>query len=507
MENKCKYKIFKADQEESKRNYKKEKEHEFRSKFERDRDRILYSKAFRRLSGKTQVFVTGHEDHIRTRLTHTLEVSQIATTIASRFGLDIPLTEAIALGHDIGHTPFGHEGERILNFIMNGYEEIKGFNNNIPDNEKGFKHNWQSLRVLTQLEKKSEAYDGLNLTNYTLWGILNHNKLEWEEREKFYTDKNNKNICSLNNNSTDQCKKNLKNYFYRKNHNDFLNKIINAKNNESWTFEGLIVRQADEIAQRHHDIEDGIIANLIDKKELINKFKEYFSETQLYKKEKKYKNLVKKLEKNIDSEYYLPLLSRLIVDFLATNLIINAKENFDQLIDKHNIKTEKDFYDNKLKIYNNKEGIFKIVDYNKNFGEQEKNFKKYLKNRILNSFKAQSMDGKSNYIIKRLFKAYSSNPQQLPDKTIRSFYRNYKESILKRHINKKVKMPPLPVLVGNLREELKIDHAKYYDNNKYKCALLRTVCDYISGMTDNFALDQHELLYGTKQIGLREFNI
>jgi len=485
MGSKDKFEIFRAIDGIAKRNDEKEPEHEFRSKFERDRDRILYSKAFRRLSGKTQIFVTGHEDHIRTRLTHTLEVSQIATTIASYFGLDIALTEAISLGHDIGHTPFGHEGERILNFIMNGCEEIKEFNNNIPVEEKGFKHNWQSLRVLTQLEKKSELYNGLNLTNYTLWGILNHSKLEWEE-----------------------CENKLKVNFYRKNSNDFINKIINNENNKSWTFEGLIVRQADEIAQRHHDSEDGIIANLIDKKELINKFIEYFSKTKIYKEGEKYKKLIEELNENIDKEeYYLPILSRLIVDFLAMNLISNTKENFKHLLDKYNIKTEKDFYDNKLKIYNNKEDIFKIVDFNKNFSEREKDFKKYLKNRILNSFKAQSMDGKSNYIIKRLFKAYLSNPQQLPDKTIISFYNNYNENIFNNYINKKGELPSTPILVGNLRDELKTDHSKNYNNNEYKCSLLRTICDYISGMTDNFALNQYELLYGTKQRELREFNL
>jgi len=485
MENKCKYEMFKADEEKAKRNSNKDKKHEFRSKFERDRDRILYSKAFRRLSGKTQVFVTGHEDHIRTRLTHTLEVSQIATTIASHFGLDVALTEAISLGHDIGHTPFGHEGERILNFIMNGCEEIKEFNNNIPVEEKGFKHNWQSLRVLTQLEKKSELYNGLNLTNYTLWGILNHSKLEWDE-----------------------CENKLKVNFYRKNSNYFINKIINNENNKSWTFEGLIVRQADEIAQRHHDSEDGIIANLIDKNDLINKFTECFSETKGYKEDEKYKKLIEELKKNIDKEeYYLPILSRLIVDFLAMNLINNTEENFKHLLDKYNIKTEKDFYDNKLKIYNNKEDIFKIVDFNKNFSEREKGFKKYLKNRILNSFKAQSMDGKANYIIKKLFKAFISNPQQLPDKTIISFYRSYNKNIFNSYINKKGELPSTPILVGNLRDELKTDHSKNYNNNEYKCSLLRTICDYISGMTDNYALNQYELLYGTKQRELREFNL
>jgi len=485
MGSKENFKIFRAIDGKAKRNDEKEPEHEFRSKFERDRDRILYSKAFRRLSGKTQVFVTGHEDHIRTRLTHTLEVSQIAKTVVSYFGLDIALTEAISLGHDIGHTPFGHKGERILNSIMNGSEEIKEFNNNISDEEKGFKHNWQSLRVLTKLEKKSEDYNGLNLTNYTLWGILNHSKLGWEEYEN-----------------------KLKVNFYRKSSNDFINKIINNENNKSWTFEGLIVRQADEIAQRHHDIEDGIIANLIDKIELIEKFKECFSETKLYKEGRKYKNMVEKLEKNIKTEYHLPILSRLIVDFLAMNLINNTKENFKMLIDEYNIKSNKDFYENKLKIFNGK-NIFDIVAYNKNFSEQEDIFEKYLKNRILNSFKAQSMDGKANYIIKRLFKAYLSNPQQLPDKTIISFYRNYNENYLDKAINRDKKMGLYfsPTLVGDLREKLKGDHFTNCNDNRYKCTLLRTICDYVSGMTDNYALNQYELLYGTKQRELREFNL
>lgn len=500
MENNCKYKIFRAIEGKTERN-KKEEEHEFRTKFERDRDRILYSKAFRRLSGKTQVFVTGYEDHIRTRLTHTLEVSQIAKTITSYFGLDIALTEAIALGHDIGHTPFGHEGERILNFIMNGCEEIKRINNDIFDNEKGFRHNWQSLRVLTQLEKKSEDYDGLNLTNYTLWGILNHSKLEWEECGRFYIDKNKKKTCSLNNNPIDKCKNNLKIDFYKKDHNDFLKKIINNKNNESWTFEGLIVRQVDEIAQRHHDIEDGIIANLIDKKELIEKFEVCFSKTKLYKK---YKYMVRQIRNATNREYYIPILSRLIVDFLAMNLINNIKENFAMLMDKYNIKSNEDFYENKLKIFNEK-NIFDIAAYDKNFSEQEDIFKEYLKNRILNSFKAQSMDGKANYIIKRLFKAYLSNPQQLPDKTIISFYRNYNENYLNRAINKDKKMDLYfsPALIGDLREKLKRDNFTNCNNKKYRCALLRTICDYVSGMTDNYALNQYELLYGTKQ---RELN-
>ena len=145
-----------------------EDKHTIRNEFERDRDRIMYSRAFRRLSGKTQVFLAGNDDHVRTRLTHTLEVAQIARTISKALGLNEYLTEAIALGHDIGHTPFGHIGERMLNSIMNGCYKIKDFNdeNDIIKDHKGFKHNWQSLRVATVLEPN------MNLTNYTLWGIV-----------------------------------------------------------------------------------------------------------------------------------------------------------------------------------------------------------------------------------------------------------------------------------------------------------------------------------------------
>ena len=122
-----------------------------RTEFQRDRDRILHSKAFRRLKHKTQVFFSPYDDHFRTRMTHTLEVAQIARTIARSLNLNEDLTEAIALGHDLGHTPFGHSGERVLNELM----------------PNGYKHNEQSVRVV-------EFIENLNLTKETLDGILNH---------------------------------------------------------------------------------------------------------------------------------------------------------------------------------------------------------------------------------------------------------------------------------------------------------------------------------------------
>jgi len=125
-----------------------------RMEFQRDRDRIVYSKAFRRLKHKTQVFISPEGDHYRTRLTHTLEVSQIARTIARSLRLNEDLTEAIALGHDLGHTPFGHAGENVLNSLS----------------PHGFRHNEQSLRIVDCLEKEG----GLNLTSEVRDGILNH---------------------------------------------------------------------------------------------------------------------------------------------------------------------------------------------------------------------------------------------------------------------------------------------------------------------------------------------
>lgn len=131
-----------------------------RTEFQRDRDRIIHSKSFRRLMHKTQVFLAPEKDHFRTRLTHTIEVSQIARTIARGLGLNEDLTEAIALGHDLGHTPFGHNGEVILDGIHPG----------------GFKHNIQSLRVVEVIEKRNSnsVHRGMNLTSEVRDGIRNH---------------------------------------------------------------------------------------------------------------------------------------------------------------------------------------------------------------------------------------------------------------------------------------------------------------------------------------------
>lgn len=132
-----------------------------RSPFQRDRDRVLHSTPFRRLTHKTQVFIYHEGDHFRTRLTHSLEVAQIARTVARQLRLDEDLAEVLALAHDLGHSPFGHAGERALDAVMREHG--------------GFDHNAQSLRVVTRLERKYLAFDGLNLTWETLEGLAKHN--------------------------------------------------------------------------------------------------------------------------------------------------------------------------------------------------------------------------------------------------------------------------------------------------------------------------------------------
>ena len=156
-----KLKSYRTDFKYSKGRFFIEKESSYRNPFMRDRDRLVHSAAFRRLEHKTQVFVQHEGDNFRSRLTHTIEVSQIARTIATRLGLDSDLAETIALAHDLGHTPFGHAGEEALNQSM----KSKG----------GFDHNAQTLRIVTKLEKKYADFDGLNLTWESLEGIVKHN--------------------------------------------------------------------------------------------------------------------------------------------------------------------------------------------------------------------------------------------------------------------------------------------------------------------------------------------
>jgi len=193
-----------------------ESPHAYRGEFQRDRDRIVHSAAFRRLVYKTQVFVNHEGDLYRTRLTHSLEVSQIAQTVARQLGLNEMLVEAICLAHDLGHTPFGHAGQDSLNKCMREYG--------------GFEHNLQSLRVVDELEEKYASFPGLNLTFETREGILKH--------------------CSRRN---------------ARKLGELGQRFLDGKQPG---LEAQLVNLADAIAYNHHDIDDGVRAGLLSIEEL-----------------------------------------------------------------------------------------------------------------------------------------------------------------------------------------------------------------------------------------------
>ena len=194
-----------------------------RSEFQRDRDRIIHSAAFRRLKHKTQVFVTHEGDHYRTRLTHSLEVSQIARSICRIFNLNEDLAETLALAHDIGHPPFGHAGEAALSNSMDGHG--------------GFDHNDQAIRVVHILEKKYFEFDGLNLTWETLEGLVKHNGPLKENIPQTISD---------------------------------LNYQLNLSLDEYASLEAQIAAIADDIAYNNHDVDDGLRAGFFTYQELMD---------------------------------------------------------------------------------------------------------------------------------------------------------------------------------------------------------------------------------------------
>jgi len=210
--------VYAAHSERSKGRIYKDDGATYRNQYQRDRDRIIHSSAFRRLEYKTQVFVNHEGDMFRTRLTHSIEVAQIGRTIARALNVNEDLTEAICLAHDLGHTPFGHAGQDALNACMKEYG--------------GFEHNLQSIRIVDHLEKRYASFPGLNLTFETREGILKH--------------------CSRNNALT---------------LGELGERFIN---NEKPGIEAQIANIADEIAYNNHDIDDGLRAELLNIEALRN---------------------------------------------------------------------------------------------------------------------------------------------------------------------------------------------------------------------------------------------
>ena len=259
----------------SKGRLNKEPTSKYRSPFQRDRDRIIHSASFRRLKHKTQVFVNTEGDHFRTRITHSIEVAQIARSIAKYLNLNEDLTETLSLAHDLGHTPFGHAGEDALNECMESYG--------------GFDHNLQTLRIIMFLENKYFKFKGLNLSIETLEGLLKHNGPVED------TDLVNKLIG-------------LKKF----------KKKINFKTYPA--LEAQISAISDDIAYNNHDIQDGINANLFKLEELMEI--DFFKSIHL-----KYKKKINK--KNYKIATYQ--IIRDSIDLMIRDLLANTQKNLKNL--------------------------------------------------------------------------------------------------------------------------------------------------------------------------------
>ena len=268
--------IFSTSFENSKGRLHNENESKNRNPFQRDRDRVIHSDSFRLLKHKTQVFLAHTGDYYRTRLTHSLEVSQISRSISRRLGLDEDLAEVLALSHDLGHPPFAHSGEEVLNKCMNDYD--------------GFDHNAQTLRILTSLEERYPSFNGLNLTWETLEGVVKHNGPLLDPHIV------------------------IKEY----------NKCHDLELNSYPGLEAQIASLSDDIAYNNHDIDDGFRAGFISLDDLKNI--ELFSE------------IIKEINsefKGIDNYMIVKELIRRLIGLMVNDLIKNTKKNISKVSPKN----------------------------------------------------------------------------------------------------------------------------------------------------------------------------
>ena len=359
----------------SKGRFFKEKQTSLRTDFQRDRDRIIHSTAFRRLKHKTQVFVNTSGDHFRTRITHSLEVAQIARTLSKFFNLNEDLCETLSLAHDLGHTPFGHAGEEALNNCMKKFG--------------GFDHNIQTLRIILFLENRYYEFKGLNLTFETLDGLLKHNG------PIINSMKYNKILGN--------------NYFKNK---------INFSSRPS--LEAQIASISDDIAYNSHDLEDGLKSNLFKLKDLESI---PILKTIIFKHKKKIKN------------YSLDLIIRQIIRDIINEMVRDIIFTTQKNIKKNKIKSLNDVYNSK----------YPIVSFSKTMKIFDKKIKSFLKKKMYYHKNVKIKTNQGKEIIIKLFKSIRKNP--------------------KRFINV----------------------SKYDKSN-----ILRSICDFIAGMTDRYAINLYK---------------
>jgi dGTPase len=343
-------------------------EPEYRTSFQRDRDRILHTTAFRRLEYKTQVFINFEGDHFRTRLTHTLEVAQVGRTLARALGGNEDLVEAICLAHDLGHSPFGHSGEVALARLMKDYG--------------GFDHNKQSLRIVTELEQRYPEFPGLNLS--------------WEVREGMVKHESEYDISDARDFNPD-LRGNL---------------------------ETQIANVADELAYTTHDLDDGLRSGMINPQmlegiALWNILQETFN-----------------WRGPVLSDMERHRMIRHLVGIMVTDMV-NAT---DTRLKENKVNSPTDIQ--KLKT--------NVVGYSEEMQRRNRELKDFLYAKLYRHYRVVRMQVKAEKTISDLFHAYRTEPLMLPE------------------------------------------HVQFFIEKR---GLERTICDYIAGMTDRYAIEEHQKLF------------
>jgi len=353
---------------ESKGRLTKEPEHPYRTVFQRDRDRVLHSRAFRRLEYKTQVFVYHEGDHYRNRLTHTLEGAQIARTLARALRLNEDLTEAIMLAHDLGHTPFGHAGERTLRDLMRDHG--------------GFEHNWQSLRVVDLLERRHGNFRGLNLTWETRGGLLKHGN-HWEHPVSLPVGKGQLSV------------------------------------------EAQICDLADEIAYLNHDLDDGVRSGLIELEQL--------DEIPIWREATQRARVGARGD--VAPRVLQVRTVAVLINIFATDLV----ESTAKALTNAGLRSAEE-----VSLWPTG-----LVGFSEAIQTEKATLRRFLYKNLYSNYQVVRMSRKAGRILKDLFEIYTSDPAQLP-----------------------------PHVVDRIAEE----------------GEERAIADYIAGMTDRFALEDHRKL-------------
>ncbi len=383
---------FAADPAQSRGRLYPERISTFRSEFQRDRDRIIHSSAFRRLKHKTQVFIEHEGDYYRTRLTHSIEVAQVARTLSAALGLNTDLAEAIALAHDLGHTPFGHTGEEAMAALMAPYG--------------GFDHNAQALRIVTRLERHYAEFDGLNLTWETLEGIAKHNG-----------------PLVLPDGAPRKGPLPVALVDYNAQHDLHLHTHASA--------EAQVAAIADDVAYNHHDLHDGLRSGLFTEEDLL----ELPITSQAFAE--------------VDALY--PGLEPMRRRHEALRRVFGTMVEDVIAVARHRLQAAEPEDADAVRAL----GVT-IIRFSDRLFRELKVIRQFLFERMYRAPKVVAMRAEVTEVVRDLFALYLDDPSLLPP-------------------------------------EWRVDVAAAQD----EAALARVVADYVAGMTDRFALQEHARLMGS----------